>query len=90
MLRSLFIVASEAAVSLTRRRVVRVRRVDALSPRQREVLAAVARGRLTKEIARDLGITEATVKTHLARACERLGAATRAQAVARYVASTRR
>ena len=69
MLRSLFIVASEAAVSLTRRRVVPVRGVDALSPRQREVLAAVARGRLTKEIARDLGVTEATVKTHLARAC---------------------
>lgn len=90
MLRSLFLVAGEAAASLSRRRLIVVPGADALTPRQRQVLGALARGRQTKEIARDLGVSEATVKTHLARACERLGAATRAQAVARYVAATKR
>jgi len=61
-----------------------------LSARQEQVLGGVARGLQTKEIARELGISEGTVKTHLARACERLGARTRAQAVARYVARRRR
>jgi DNA-binding NarL/FixJ family response regulator len=90
MLRALFLVAGEAAANLARRRFVVARGADALTVRQRQVLAALARGRHTKEIARDLGVTEATVKTHLARACERLGAATRAEAVARYVAATKR
>ncbi len=90
MLRTLFLVADRAASSLSRHRIVVVRGADALTPRQRQVLAALARGRQTKEIARDLGVSEATVKTHLARARERLGAATRAEAVARYVVSTKR
>ena len=58
--------------------------------RQREVLGALARGRQIKEIAVDLGIAESTVKTHLAKASVRLGATTRAQAVARYVLLMRR
>ena len=90
MLRSLFLVAGDAAASLARRRIVVLPGADALTARQRQVLAGFARGRQTKEIARELGVTEATVKTHLARACEKLGAQTRAQAVARYVASTKR
>lgn len=61
-----------------------------LTPRQRQVLGGYARGLATKEIARELGLSEATVKTHLARACERLGARSRSQAVARYVASLHR
>lgn len=54
-----------------------------LSPRQRQVLGLIARGRATKEIAAELGIGERTVKWHVARFFERLGAATRAEAVAR-------
>jgi FixJ family two-component response regulator len=41
-----------------------VERLEALTPREREVLAGVARGRLNKQIAYDLGISEVTVKLH--------------------------
>lgn len=37
---------------------------DALSPREREVMMLVVRGRLNKQIAADIGISEATVKQH--------------------------
>ena len=40
------------------------RRFDALTPRQREVMALMVAGRLTKQIAGELGTSEATVKTH--------------------------
>jgi DNA-binding CsgD family transcriptional regulator len=53
-----------------------------LSPRQREILALVAAGRTSKEIAGDLGISESTVNWHLSNAFERLGASSRAEAVA--------
>jgi FixJ family two-component response regulator len=39
-------------------------RFDALSPREREVLIQVARGRLSKQIAHDIGISESTVKVY--------------------------
>ena len=42
-------------------------RVDTLTPREREVLEHVVSGKLNKQIAGDLGITEATVKMHRAR-----------------------
>ncbi|MFX5157683.1 LuxR C-terminal-related transcriptional regulator, partial [Acinetobacter baumannii] len=35
-----------------------------LTPREREVMAAVVKGRLNKQIAGDLGISEVTVKLH--------------------------
>ena len=35
---------------------------DFLSPREREIMIRVARGRLSKQIAGDIGIAEATVK----------------------------
>ena len=41
-------------------------RLDALTPREREVLEHVVSGKLNKQIAGDLGITEATVKMHRA------------------------
>jgi FixJ family two-component response regulator len=41
-----------------------VARVESLTPREREVLHHVARGRLNKQIAFDLGISEVTVKLH--------------------------
>jgi NarL family two-component system response regulator YdfI len=53
-----------------------------LTEREREVLAAVARGDRSKEIARRLGITERTVKAHLASVFEKLGVDSRASAVA--------
>jgi two-component system response regulator DegU len=53
-----------------------------LSPRESEILQRVAYGSTTKEVARDLGISPHTVKTHLERIFEKLGATDRAQAVA--------
>ena len=41
--------------------------LDTLTPREREVLQHVVAGKMNKQIAGDLGITEATVKMHRAR-----------------------
>jgi len=43
-------------------------RFDSLSPRESEIVIQVARGRLSKQIAHDIGIAEATVKVHRSRA----------------------
>ena len=48
-------------------------RLDQLTPREREVMTHVVRGRLNKQIANDLGIVEKTVKVHRARVMEKLG-----------------
>jgi DNA-binding CsgD family transcriptional regulator len=53
-----------------------------LSPRQREILGRVAAGRTSKEIASELGISERTVNWHISKAFGRLGASSRAEAVA--------
>jgi DNA-binding NarL/FixJ family response regulator len=53
-----------------------------LSKRESEILQKVAYGATTKEVARDLEISPHTVKTHLERIFEKLGANDRAQAVA--------
>lgn len=58
-----------------------------LSPRQREILDLVAEGRTSKEIAGTLGISESTVNWHLANAFGRLGASSRAEAVALAIRS---
>ena len=55
----------------------------ALSPREREVLVLVAEGRSNPEIAKALYIGEATVKTHLLHAFEKLGVNDRTRAVTR-------
>ena len=53
-----------------------------LSKREREILQKVADGSTTRQVASDLGISPHTVKTHLERIFEKLGANDRAQAVA--------
>jgi DNA-binding NarL/FixJ family response regulator len=53
-----------------------------LSKREREILQKIANGATTKEVAAELGISPHTVKTHLERIFEKLGANDRAQAVA--------
>jgi NarL family two-component system response regulator YdfI len=55
---------------------------DVLSEREREVLAAAARGERSKEIAAALGISERTVKAHLASIYSKLGVDSRAAAIA--------
>jgi len=62
---------------------VREPRAEALSARETEVLALVARGLTNVQIGRALYVSEATVKTHLMRACNKLGVTGRAAAVAK-------
>lgn len=52
-----------------------------LSPRQGDVLRLLIEGKPNKAICRDLGLSESTVKTHLAAIFRRLGANSRTQAV---------
>ena len=47
-------------------------RFESLSPREREIVIQVARGRLSKQIAGDIGIAEATVKVHRSRAMQKM------------------
>ena len=54
-------------------------RLDSLTAREREVLAALAAGKLNKQIAADLGVVEQTVKFHRARIMERMQAKTVAE-----------
>ena len=64
--------------------VARISRPQAdLSAREVEILAAVARGLGNREIARELFISEATVKTHLVHAFTKLDVDSRTAAVAR-------
>ena len=53
-----------------------------LTEREREVLELLAEGLGHEEIGQRLGIGAETVRTHLRKACDRLGATTRTQAVA--------
>jgi len=49
-------------------------RFASLSPREREIMIQVVRGRLSKQIAHDMGLAEATVKVHRSRAMQKLKA----------------
>src|SRR3984885_3698200 len=49
-------------------------RFESLSPREREIMIHVARGRLSKQIAGDIGIAEATVKVHRSRLMHKMKA----------------
>ncbi|MFI0842886.1 response regulator transcription factor [Mesorhizobium sp. IMUNJ 23232] len=52
-----------------------VERLETLTPREREVLHEVARGRLNKQIAFNLGISEVTVKLHRGNVMRKMEAA---------------
>jgi FixJ family two-component response regulator len=49
-------------------------RFASLSPRERDIMVQVARGRLSKQIAGDIGIAEATVKVHRSRVMRKMKA----------------
>jgi FixJ family two-component response regulator len=51
-----------------------VDRYGTLSPREREVMALVTAGKLNKQVAADLGLSEVTVKIHRGAAMRKMGA----------------
>lgn len=57
----------------------------ALSGREIEVIELLAAGKANRHIARELAISEATVKTHITHILRKLGAANRAEAVAYWL-----
>lgn len=59
------------------------RRGDPLSPRERQMLALIAAGKRTRDIADEIGISSNTVKSHLSRVYRKIGARNRVEA-ARY------
>ena len=54
--------------------------LDRLTPREREVLILLGRGFPNKLIARELGVAEKTVKTHVGHVLAKLGVTDRTQA----------
>jgi DNA-binding CsgD family transcriptional regulator len=54
-----------------------------ISERELQVLAELAAGHSNKQIARNLGVSPNTVKTHVARLFEKLGASRRTEAIRR-------
>jgi DNA-binding NarL/FixJ family response regulator len=62
----------------------RIRHHPTLSPRQQQIMRCVHMGSTNKMIAKTLGISEGTVKIHLASIFQQLGATNRAAAVAIY------
>jgi DNA-binding NarL/FixJ family response regulator len=71
--------SGHAATRLVRG-VIEPARPDALSDRETEVLCLLARGSANKQIARDLGIAEKTVKSHVSSILGKLGVRSRTQA----------
>lgn len=55
--------------------------VDRLTPRERQVFERVARGKMNKEIARELGATERTIKAHRSNIMDKLRIASIAELV---------
>jgi DNA-binding NarL/FixJ family response regulator len=58
-----------------------VRRLASLTPQQMRVLMMVSEGLLNKQIAYELGVSEATVKAHVSAILQKLGVDSRTQAV---------
>jgi DNA-binding NarL/FixJ family response regulator len=74
------LLAPEAAGTLLRPAHAPARGLDALTGREREVLAELAQGRSNREIARALHVSEKTVKAHVSSVLAKLGVQDRTQA----------
>ncbi len=71
---------SPNAAARLMRRVIAPDRPETLSERETDVLRSLAHGSANKQIARDLGIAEKTVKTHVSNILGKLGVQSRTQA----------
>jgi two-component system response regulator DevR len=60
-------------------------RLDVLSAQERKVVALVAEGKTNKEIGKELGLSDKTVKNYLSNAMEKLNLTRRSQAAALFV-----
>ena len=76
-------VAARAVAALTSGRTAARVPFPELTDREREVLDLVARGHDNRRISRDLFLSDKTVRNHVSNILTKLGAATRAEAVAR-------
>src|SRR5215831_5717367 len=64
-------------------------KLDLLSAQERKVVALVAEGKTNKEIGREMGLSDKTVKNYLGNAMEKLNLTRRSQAAAFFVTQTR-
>lgn len=60
-----------------------IHRLQSLTPQQSRVLTMLAEGLLNKQIAYELGVSEATIKAHVSAILQKLGVDSRTQAVIR-------
>ena len=70
------------AAGLTGARATTAEAAPRVTDRELQVLRGVARGQTNRQVARELGIGEATVKTHLVHVFQKLGVGSRTEAVA--------
>ena len=71
---------AKARAALEEHKAIRTR-LDSLTPREREVLVLMARGKPNKVMAHELGVSQRTVEIHRARVMEKSGASSLAELV---------
>jgi FixJ family two-component response regulator len=66
------------------RRMQKLNHVNALTPREREIFVALCSGKLAKQIAHELGVSEATVKVHRRNMMQKLGVSSISQLILQF------